>query len=202
MIASSFGKPVRFGIRTCRSGLPPATHAAVACVRPPSSRRHQSPLGPRQRRQPRANRLRQFVEVHVFLRRRVHRRAHLRQHRRAADDRERAARVDQRAHADGLVEVRAGVKAGRCGRTRNRRRWPALPGRAEHVAGRPAHHRARRLSGSTRGGSWSFHSCGQLPRKKCTSHTFSSTRQAAGTIDSAQELQRSVKRKTPNFSYS
>src|SRR5882762_1665125 len=33
MMTSSFGNPVRFGIRTWRSGLPPATHAAVACVR-------------------------------------------------------------------------------------------------------------------------------------------------------------------------
>ncbi len=32
MTASSFGKPVRFGSRTCRSGLPPATQAAAARV--------------------------------------------------------------------------------------------------------------------------------------------------------------------------
>ena len=32
-MTSSFANPLRFGIRTCRSGLPPATHAAVAWVR-------------------------------------------------------------------------------------------------------------------------------------------------------------------------
>ena len=30
-ITSSFAKPARLGMRTCRSGFPPATHAAVAC---------------------------------------------------------------------------------------------------------------------------------------------------------------------------
>src|SRR5207244_646233 len=76
MITSSFGNPVRFGIRTWRSGLPPATQAAVA-----------------------------------------------------ADDRERAARVDQRAHADRLIDVLTDVKALR-GRGRRRglgRRRPLDP---------------------------------------------------------------------------
>ena len=32
MMTSSFGNPARFGIRTWRSGFPPAMQAAVACV--------------------------------------------------------------------------------------------------------------------------------------------------------------------------
>ena len=48
MMTSSFAKPLRFGMRTCRSGLPPATHAAVACVsaaeHPDVTRPHSAPV--------------------------------------------------------------------------------------------------------------------------------------------------------------
>ena len=72
--------------------------------------RDHAPFRLRQFRQPRADRRHQFVEVHVLLRGRVDGRPHLRQHERPADDGERAARVDQRAHADRLIDVLAGAK--------------------------------------------------------------------------------------------
>ena len=142
MMASSFGKPLRFGRRTCRSGLPPATHAAAASVRRGgASVRDHAPLGAGQRREPRADRLGQLVEVHVLLSGRIHRRPHLRQHRRSADDGEGPASVDQRPHADGLVDVGdSGVKPGRrgshrrCGGLRLRSRG----GRQRHQASKNA----------------------------------------------------------------
>ena len=112
MMASSFGKPLRSGSRTCRSGLPPATQAAAGERQPRrASVRDQAPLGSGERGQTRANRVRELVQVHVLPCRRVHRRAHLRQHRRTADDGEGAAGVDERADADRRVDVGTGLAA-------------------------------------------------------------------------------------------
>ena len=94
-------------MRTCRSGLPPATQAAVACdmaaAQPALTMPHSAPVSSAE---PLADRVHHLVEVRVLLVRRALRRAHLRQLDRAADDRQRAAAVDQRPDADGLVDVR------------------------------------------------------------------------------------------------
>ena len=98
MMASSFGKPrqvrqpdvqVRIAAGDARGGRERQRGRAAV--------RDHAPLGAGQRREPRADRLGQLVEVHVLLRGRVHRRPHLRQHRRSADDREGAAGVDAAA---------------------------------------------------------------------------------------------------------
>ena len=53
-------------MRTCRSGLPPATQAAVACVSAAEQPvRDQAPLRAGQLGEARADRLGQLVEVHV-----------------------------------------------------------------------------------------------------------------------------------------
>ena len=110
MMTSSFAKPARFGMRTCRSGLPPAIHAAVACVSAAEHPDVTSPhSAPRQRRQARADGFGELVEMHVLTRGGVHGRAHFRQHQRAADDRERAARVDERLDADRSIDVGRGA---------------------------------------------------------------------------------------------
>jgi len=57
----------------------------------------------------------------VVLGGRPHGRAHLRQHRGSAEDRVGAARVDDGAHADGLIDVGADAEAHAGGR-RDRRR--------------------------------------------------------------------------------
>ena len=110
-------------MRTCRSGLPPATQAAVAWVRaaeqPEVTRPHSAPVSVGQSR---ADRLRQLVEVDVVLGGRVHGRAHLGQHRGSAQDRVRAPRVDERTHADRLVDVRADAQAHARGRRHRGRR--------------------------------------------------------------------------------
>ena len=72
----------------------------------------EAPLGSGEHGQTRADGFRELVEVHVLPCRRVHRRPHLRQHRRTADDGEGAAGVDERAHADRRVDVRARLKPG------------------------------------------------------------------------------------------
>ena len=66
-----------------------------------------APLGSGQLGQPLADRVHQLVELDVLLIRGALRRAHFRQLRRAADDRERAPAVDQRPNADRLVDVRS-----------------------------------------------------------------------------------------------
>ena len=109
MMTSSLAKPARFGMRTCRSGLPPATHAAVACdIAAAHPGAHHAPLGAGQLGQALADRVHQLVDLHVLLVGRDLGRAHFGQLHRAADDRQRAAAVDQRADANRLVDV------GRC----------------------------------------------------------------------------------------
>ena len=76
-----------------------------------ASRRHHSPFRFRQLRQTCANRRHELVQVHMVLRGGVDRRPHLRQHTRAADDGERAASVDERPHADGLIDGLADAKS-------------------------------------------------------------------------------------------
>ncbi len=70
-----------------------------------------APLGAGQLREPLADRRHQLVQLRVLLVRRALRRAHLRQLDRAADDRQRAAAVDQRADADRFVDVAAPAAA-------------------------------------------------------------------------------------------
>ncbi len=152
MMTSSFGKPARFGIRTCRSGLPPATHAAVACVNaaehPAVTSPHSAPVSAASRAPIDFSKL---IEMHVLARRRVHRRAHFRQHQRSADDRERAARVDDGLHADRSIDVGGGTR--RVLRRFGRRHQsgvsdPASVDRLSSVArSRPPRSRSRRLNG-------------------------------------------------------
>ncbi len=91
-----------------------------------ASIRHEPPLGAGECREPRAHRFRELVEMHVLLSRLVHRHADLRQHRRAADDRECAARVDERADADRLIDVRPEPERVRACRPGGRRRGGGL----------------------------------------------------------------------------
>ena len=136
MMTSSFGKPRRFGMRTCRSGLPPATQAAVAMrQRRGAAAGDDAPLGAGQLGEAGADRLGELVEVHVVLRGRVHRRAHFRQHRRTADDGEGAAGVDQRPDADRRVDVGA-VQRGRGGGHHGRTGGAGLRGRGHGGRGR------------------------------------------------------------------
>ena len=76
-----------------------------------AARRHHSPFRCRQFGQAGTDCRHQFIQVHMVLRRRVDRPAHLRQHERTTDDGEGAARVDERAHADGLIDLLSDAKA-------------------------------------------------------------------------------------------
>ena len=109
-------------MRTCRSGFPPVTHAAVVCAmpaaQPDGDQAHSAPVNSASRR---ADAIHQFVEHHVMLATGIHGRAHFRQFERAANDGQGAAAIDQRTHADRLVDIRAEAKfAGHCGRSRRR----------------------------------------------------------------------------------
>ena len=110
--------------------------------------RDHAPFRLRQFREPRADRRHQLVEVHVLLRGRVDGRADLRQHERAADDGERAARVDQRAHADRLVDVLARAKLRRRARLRGARgsRGVAVEGTRAAVSRADRRNSSRRLT--------------------------------------------------------
>ena len=108
---SSFAKPVRSGMRTCRSGFPPVTQAAVVCAipaaQPAETRAHSAPVSSARRR---GRGFHQLVQHDMMLPAGIHRGADLRQFERAADDRQRPAAVDQRADADGLVDLRPELK--------------------------------------------------------------------------------------------
>src|SRR5690606_11453209 len=101
-----------------------------------------APLGAGQLGEPPAGGLHQLVEVRVVLVGQRLRLTHLRPLDRTPDDRQRAARIDQRAHAERLVERpavgsprrldegrRRPSRGGRIGRCRHRRRGQAESGR-------------------------------------------------------------------------
>ena len=113
-----FRKPGQIGNAHVPIGIP-AGDARRRRVRQRrrAARRHHAPFRFRQLGEAGADPRHQLVEVDVVLRRGVDRRAHFRQHERAADDGEGAARVDERPHADGLIDVFADAKSvggGRC----------------------------------------------------------------------------------------
>src|SRR5262249_56576586 len=73
-------------------------------------RGHDAPLRAGELGETLTDAVRQLVEVDVALRGRGHGLAYLGQHRGAAQDRVRAAGVDDRPHADRLVDVRDGAR--------------------------------------------------------------------------------------------
>ena len=122
MITSSLAKPVEVRDADVEVGVA-AGDAGGGGVgeRGRAARGDQPPLRAGQRGQAAADGLRQLVEVHVVLGGGRHGLAHLGQHRGAADDRERAAGVDDRPDADRLVDVGTDAQAHPRGQ---RRPWP------------------------------------------------------------------------------
>ena len=109
MMTSSFAKPRKSGMRTCRSGLPPATHAAWHAYgggTPVVTMPHSAPVSSASRL-PAASM--QLVERDVLAIGQHLRGAHLRQLDGAADDGDCAATVDDSAHAKRLVDVGCGL---------------------------------------------------------------------------------------------
>ena len=137
MITSSFANPsqvrdahVEVGIAAGDAGRGRMRHRRGAAGA------DHAPLGAGQLREPLADRLHHFIEVRVLLVGRALRRPHLRQLDRSADDRQRAAAVDQRPDADRLVDVRLDRRPGRGGARApapTTRRLPGRPSRRRTV---------------------------------------------------------------------
>ena len=114
MTTSVLSKPVRSGMRMSFSGLPPVTHAAVTCfspaAHPADTMPHSAPVSSASRC-PTASASSSICTK--YLRGRIHRGPDLGPLHGSADDRERAAAIDDRFDADRLVDLRPGLERAR-----------------------------------------------------------------------------------------